>query len=150
MAPIKPMAKRLKQLRSANGWTQQELANQAGVRRVHIARLETEKMEPKGMRQGGNDTRTTNHGDKPESAAVVSLAAGSPKESLGLTWAAANIQGWLRRIASALGGLANGASFPEDRDAWPFEVLVSALDREADRLEEIGTVINNRLRAGAA
>jgi hypothetical protein len=35
--------------------------------------------------------------------------------------------------------LANGASFPGDRDAWLFEVLISALEREADRLEEIET-----------
>ena len=46
MAPIKRMAKRLKQLRNAKGWTQAELAAKAGVSRVHVARLETAKMEP--------------------------------------------------------------------------------------------------------
>jgi transcriptional regulator with XRE-family HTH domain len=46
MAPIKRMAKRLRQLRNANGWTQQELATRTGISRVHIARLETARMEP--------------------------------------------------------------------------------------------------------
>jgi transcriptional regulator with XRE-family HTH domain len=46
MTPIKRMAKRLKQLRNAKGWTQEELAARTGISRVHIARLETARMEP--------------------------------------------------------------------------------------------------------
>ena len=45
MARIKRMAKRLNQLRSSTGWTQQERANRAGVSRVHVARPETAKIE---------------------------------------------------------------------------------------------------------
>jgi transcriptional regulator with XRE-family HTH domain len=46
MAPIKRMAKRLKELRGAKGWTQEELAAKARVSRTHLARLETARMEP--------------------------------------------------------------------------------------------------------
>jgi transcriptional regulator with XRE-family HTH domain len=40
------MAKRLKQLRNAKGWTQEELARRARISRVHLARIETARMEP--------------------------------------------------------------------------------------------------------
>ena len=46
MSPIKRMAKRLKALRAARGWSQADLAERSGVSRVHIARIETAKMEP--------------------------------------------------------------------------------------------------------
>jgi transcriptional regulator with XRE-family HTH domain len=40
------MAKKLKALRAARGWSQAELAERSGVSKVHIARIETEKREP--------------------------------------------------------------------------------------------------------
>jgi len=46
VSPIKRMAKRLKALRAARGWSQADLAERSGVSRVHIARIETAKMEP--------------------------------------------------------------------------------------------------------
>lgn len=46
MSPLKTMAKRLRQLRADRGWSQADLAERAGVSRVHIARIETAKMEP--------------------------------------------------------------------------------------------------------
>ena len=46
MAPLERMAKRLKALRAARGWSQAALAERSGVSKVHIARIETEQREP--------------------------------------------------------------------------------------------------------
>jgi hypothetical protein len=93
--------------------------------------------------------------EAPPRPTVVPIAAPNrptreETEDPGLAWTAANIQGRLRGIASALDGLANGASFPDDNDGWLFEVLISALEREADRLDRMETAINNLPKAGAA
>jgi len=54
-----------------------------------------------------------------------------------LAWTAANIAGHVRGIASALDDLANVADFKGDDEGWLMEVLIQALEREADRLEEM-------------
>jgi len=46
MSPLKRMAKRLKTLRAARGWSQADLAERSGVSKVHIARIETSQREP--------------------------------------------------------------------------------------------------------
>jgi len=40
------MAKKLKALRAERGWSQVDLAARAGISRVHLARIETERLEP--------------------------------------------------------------------------------------------------------
>jgi transcriptional regulator with XRE-family HTH domain len=46
MAPIEKVAMRIKKLRERRGWTQEQLAEAAGVGRSHLARLETAKQDP--------------------------------------------------------------------------------------------------------
>ena len=43
---LKVLAKRLKRLRKVAGWSQQDLADRAGLSRTFVARLETEKQDP--------------------------------------------------------------------------------------------------------
>ena len=46
MAPIEKIAMRIKALREREGWTQEVLAEKAGISRSHLARLETAKQDP--------------------------------------------------------------------------------------------------------
>jgi len=46
MAPIEAVAVRLKALRERKGWTQELLAQKAGIGRSHLARLETARQDP--------------------------------------------------------------------------------------------------------
>ena len=46
MALLRRMAKKLKALRAERGWSQVDLAARAGISRVHLARIETERLEP--------------------------------------------------------------------------------------------------------
>ncbi len=45
MALVRPLARQLKALRAARGWSQAELAARSGVSKVHIARIETAKRD---------------------------------------------------------------------------------------------------------
>jgi transcriptional regulator with XRE-family HTH domain len=47
MPPLKRMAKRIARLRSERGWSQQALADRAGVHRVYVARLELGQQDPR-------------------------------------------------------------------------------------------------------
>jgi len=68
---------------------------------------------------------------------VAPAPPGKPQDGPTVSWLAANINGHLRGIVSALDDLANGAHFAHDDDGWLMEVLIKALEREADRLEEV-------------
>jgi transcriptional regulator with XRE-family HTH domain len=44
--PVEKIAMRLKQLRAKRGWTQEQLAEKAGINRGYLARLETGRHDP--------------------------------------------------------------------------------------------------------
>jgi XRE family transcriptional regulator, regulator of sulfur utilization len=44
--PVEKIAMRLKQLRAKRGWTQEQLAERAGINRGYLARLETGHHDP--------------------------------------------------------------------------------------------------------
>jgi transcriptional regulator with XRE-family HTH domain len=46
MAPREQVATKVKALRERRGWTQEQLAKQAGISRVYLARLETARQDP--------------------------------------------------------------------------------------------------------
>jgi transcriptional regulator with XRE-family HTH domain len=46
MAPHERLSMKLKQLREARGWTQEQLAEKAGVSRAYVARLEIGRHDP--------------------------------------------------------------------------------------------------------
>jgi transcriptional regulator with XRE-family HTH domain len=46
MSPIRRMAKRVKALRLAQGLTQAQLAQRAGISRKHVIRIEAAEQEP--------------------------------------------------------------------------------------------------------
>jgi len=46
MAPIKRTAMRIKKLRAARAFSQEELAKRAGISRGYLARLETARQDP--------------------------------------------------------------------------------------------------------
>ena len=46
MAPRKTVATRLKELRKRRGWSQEQLADEAGISRTYLARLETARQDP--------------------------------------------------------------------------------------------------------
>ena len=46
MAPIERMAMRIKAERRKRGWSQEELADKAGLSRTYLARLETARQDP--------------------------------------------------------------------------------------------------------
>ena len=46
MAPVEKIAMRIKVLRERKGWTQEMLAEKAGIGRSHLARLETARQDP--------------------------------------------------------------------------------------------------------
>ena len=46
MAPIERMATRIKAARKKRGWSQEELAQKAGLSRTYLARLETARQDP--------------------------------------------------------------------------------------------------------
>ena len=47
MAPAKRLAMRVKEERERRGWTQEQLAEKAGISRGFLARLETARHDPK-------------------------------------------------------------------------------------------------------
>jgi transcriptional regulator with XRE-family HTH domain len=47
MPPVERMAMRIKQLRKRHEWTQEQLADKAGISRGFLARLETARHDPK-------------------------------------------------------------------------------------------------------
>ena len=46
MTPIRTGAMRIKALREKRGWTQQQLADEAGISRTYLARIETARHDP--------------------------------------------------------------------------------------------------------
>jgi transcriptional regulator with XRE-family HTH domain len=46
MTPIRTVAMRIKALREKRGWTQQQLADEAGISRTYLARIETARHDP--------------------------------------------------------------------------------------------------------
>jgi ribosome-binding protein aMBF1 (putative translation factor) len=46
MAPIERVARRIRRLRERRGWSQQGLAERAGLSRTYLARLETARQDP--------------------------------------------------------------------------------------------------------
>lgn len=46
MAPHERLSMKLKQLREARGWTQEQLAEKAGVSRAYVSRLEIGRHDP--------------------------------------------------------------------------------------------------------
>jgi transcriptional regulator with XRE-family HTH domain len=46
MAPVEKVAMRIRALRKRKGWTQETLAEKAGLVRSHLARLETARQDP--------------------------------------------------------------------------------------------------------
>jgi hypothetical protein len=71
------------------------------------------------------------------------------EEGPGLGWTVASIQGRIRGIASAFDSISGAARFADDSDGWLHEVLVAALEREADRLTEIEIAFNTHRPAVA-
>jgi XRE family transcriptional regulator, regulator of sulfur utilization len=47
MAPVERVAMRVRALRERRGWTQERLAEKAGISRGYLARLETARQDPK-------------------------------------------------------------------------------------------------------
>ena len=56
-------------------------------------------------------------------------------------WLAANIQGRIRGIASALEDISTRSDLTSGNDAGLLEVLIAAPEREADRLEELESAL---------
>jgi transcriptional regulator with XRE-family HTH domain len=46
MSPIERVAERIQHLRKRRGWTQAQLAKEAGLSRGYLARLETARQDP--------------------------------------------------------------------------------------------------------
>ena len=46
MTPIRTVAMRIKTLRTKRGWSQQKLADEAGISRTYLARIETARHDP--------------------------------------------------------------------------------------------------------
>jgi transcriptional regulator with XRE-family HTH domain len=47
MRSVRRLAMRLRERRLARGWTQEELAKRAGISRVYLNKLETQKQDPR-------------------------------------------------------------------------------------------------------